>query len=658
MTSLAPLPSRKGSAVRRSIGVVCALLFPALLSAATHTWTGAVSSFWSNNANWTGGTPAGDPAADLVFPSSSQLVSTDDIPGVTFVNSIQLTGSGYTINALPGNSIALAGNITSTGGTSLIALPIALYGGVDHAVYKPAPSCCLPADLTISGVISGPASDPLTFSSSGGLLSNGNLDVTLSGNNTYMGATMISAGFGGFVRLFVMGSQPASPVTGGSLTQAAQLSGTGTIGPLNFGLVAPGTAAATGVLHSVGDGQFAHDAVLRVRLNGTAVGSQYDQLSVTGVMQLMGTNLQVDLGFTPAVGNSFTVLQATGGIIGTFAYTEGQIFFVNCMSFQIHYTPTAVVLTHVAGGGPPLDSVTITSDGSRTVCTNGTGGTATVMDSGGCGNTHQWGFRTVSGGAITPISGETGTTYVIDGNNFPGTGTFYLVETTTPVFGGPVTSNELTITVVPPPTAVASGSATVCAGSGALLSGSGASSCSWSPVAGLSDPSSCTPLASPAATTNYSLTVTSASGCTSTNAAQATVTVDPGCTAPIGPLAFYTLPPCRIADTRDPAGTYGGPPLSANTDRVFPLAGQCGIPAGARAVALNVTVTNPTAAGHLTVHPAGTPIPLASTVNFRAHQTRANNAAARLSVETELAVFCGMPAGSVDLILDVVGYFQ
>ncbi|PYQ67998.1 MAG: hypothetical protein DMF54_02265, partial [Acidobacteria bacterium] len=249
---------------------------------------------------------------------------------MTFVNSIQLTGSGYTINALPGNSIALAGNITSTGGTALIALPIALYGGVNHAVYKPAPSCCLPAELTISGVISGLASDPLTFSSSGGLLSNGNLDVTLSGNNTYMGATMISAGFGGFVRLFVMGSQPASPVTGGN-TQAAQLSGTGTVGPLNFFLIAPGTSTATGVLHSTGDGQFAQDAVLRVRLNGTTVGSQYDQLSIDGAMQLMGTNLQVDLGFTPAVGDSFAILQATGGITGTFAYTEGQIFFVNCM---------------------------------------------------------------------------------------------------------------------------------------------------------------------------------------------------------------------------------------------------------------------------------------------------------------------------------------
>jgi hypothetical protein len=640
--------------VWRTLGIVSGLLIPALLPAATHAWTGTVSSLWSDNANWTGGTPAGDPAADLVFPSSSRLVTTDDIPGVTFVNSILFTGSGYTVSSQPGSSVALAGNISATGSNE-IQLPIALYSGVEHIAFKPS-SCCSDASLTISGVISGPASDPLTFSSFGGLASNGKLDVTLSGNNTYAGTTMVSAGFLGTVRLFVMGYQPNSAVTGG-LSQAAQLSGTGTVGPLSFGLVAPGTGVP-GVLHSVGNGQFGQYSILRVRLNGTSPGTQYDQLSIVGAMQLTGVWLDVLLGFTPAVGDSFTVLQATGGLSGTFNYAEGEVFSVNCLNFQIHYTSNSVVLTRVAGGGPPLEDVSIATGGSRTVCTNGTGGTVTANDAGGCANTHQWGFRTVSGGAITPIPGETGTTYTIDGSDFPGTGTFYLVETTTPGFGSPVTSNELTVTVVPPPTAVASGSATVCTGSGALLSGSGASSCSWAPAAGLSNASSCTPLAAPDSTTTYSLTVMGASGCTSTNTAEVTVTVDPGCTAEIGPLSFYTVPPCRIADTRDPAGTYGGPALSANTDRVFPLVGQCGIPEGARAVALNITVTNPTSGGHLTLHPAGTPLPIASTINFRANQTRANNAAARLSLSGNLAVFCGMASGSVDLILDVNGYYQ
>ena len=76
------------------------------------------------------------------------------------------------------------------------------------------------------------------------------------------------------------------------------------------------------------------------------------------------------------------------------------------------------------------------------------------------------------------------------------------------------------------PTAVASGSATVCEGSPTLLSGSGGVSCSWSPVLGLDNPASCTPHASPASTTTYTLTVTDASGHLSINKPTVTVTVD------------------------------------------------------------------------------------------------------------------------------------
>src|SRR5260370_29216581 len=41
------------------------------LSPATHTWTGAVNNLWSVPGNWTGGSPAGDANADLVFPAGT-----------------------------------------------------------------------------------------------------------------------------------------------------------------------------------------------------------------------------------------------------------------------------------------------------------------------------------------------------------------------------------------------------------------------------------------------------------------------------------------------------------------------------------------------------------------------------------------------------------
>jgi len=86
------------------------------------------------------------------------------------------------------------------------------------------------------------------------------------------------------------------------------------------------------------------------------------------------------------------------------------------------------------------------------VCPTCLGGTATVTDTGGGPATHQWGFRTTSGGAVTNIPGETGTSYVIDGNDFPGVGTYFLVETTTSSAGcgAPLVSNEVQITVSVP----------------------------------------------------------------------------------------------------------------------------------------------------------------------------------------------------------------
>ena len=633
---------------RPSLAFACLLLLPTFLFGGTHTWTGAVSSFWSDNANWIGGTPAGDPVADLVFPSTTRLISTDDIVGVTFLNSIRFSGSGYTLNALPGSSIALASHIfTSTAGTNLIALPIGLYSGVPHGVTAPDGAN---SSLLISGLISGPASDALFFNVTG------TFNVTLSGNNTYSGATSVARRLGaGIARLTILGSQPNSSVGVGN---GGELSGTGTIGSLDVqSRVWPGTSMP-GILTVMGNASF-HDVgnTLKVRLNGTNPGSQYDRLDVQGSVQLSQSSLSIELGFSPNVGDTFTILQATGTLSGHFGELDGEIFSVDCINFQIDYTSNSVVLTRVAGGGPPLTDVTIAETGSRTVCTNSTGGNVDVTDSGGCANTHQWGFRTTSGGAVTPIPGETGTAYTIDGSDFPGTGTFYLVETTTPGFGAAMTSNELTITVVPPPTAVASGSATICSGSSTVLSGSGASMCSWTPVTGLSDPNSCSPVATPGTTTTYSLTVTGSTGCTSNNSAQVTVTVDPTCQGE-GPLAYYTLPPCRISDTRAPAGTYGGPPLSTGTVRVFPLVGQCGVPPGAKAVALNVTVTEPTSSGFLTLYPADESLPLASSINYSPGQTRANNATALLSVDGNLAIFCGGAAGTVEAILDVSGYFQ
>jgi len=127
-----------------------------------------------------------------------------------------------------------------------------------------------------------------------------------------------------------------------------------------------------------------------------------------------------------------------------------------------------------------------------------------------------------------------------------------------------------------------------------------------------------------------------------------------------GPTAsrFYTVTPCRAVDTRDAAGPYGGPALAANSDRTFAIGGRCGIPTTAKAVSINLTVLQSTAAGDLRLSPAGTGSVSSSAINYRVGQTRANNASAPLGTAGGLVVRCDQSQGNVQAIIDVNGYYQ
>jgi hypothetical protein len=95
----------------------------------------------------------------------------------------------------------------------------------------------------------------------------------------------------------------------------------------------------------------------------------------------------------------------------------------------------------------PLSSVSISATGSTTVCLGGTGGTVTVTDTGGGSIGHQWGYRTTSGGAITDIAGQTGSSCLLAANDFPGAGGYFLVCTSTPQCGTLMVSNEVPVTI-------------------------------------------------------------------------------------------------------------------------------------------------------------------------------------------------------------------
>src|SRR5262245_20141957 len=122
--------------------------------------------------------------------------------------------------------------------------------------------------------------------------------------------------------------------------------------------------------------------------------------------------------------------------------------------------------------------------------------------------------------------------------------------------------------------------------------------------------------------------------------------------------SFFTVTPCRAIDTRRAPGPLGGPALGAGSDRDFDLASTCAIPATARSVSVNVTVTQPANSGSLLAYAAGTSAPSTPTIAFGAGQTRANNAVVTLDAAGTMTVHCSMASGSVHLIVDVNGYFQ
>ena len=126
-----------------------------------------------------------------------------------------------------------------------------------------------------------------------------------------------------------------------------------------------------------------------------------------------------------------------------------------------------------------------------------------------------------------------------------------------------------------------------------------------------------------------------------------------------GPYQYNSVPPCRVVDTRNAIGTNGGPILTENTQRDFRIRGNCGVPSTAKAVSINLAVTQATATSWIALWPSNQARPADfSSINFNGSQPALSNGAiVALSTNTnDLSVYNRW--GSVHVIIDVTGYFQ
>lgn len=359
------------------------------LALSTLSWTGAVDANWSTNnsgtTNWSASVPVnGD---TLVFPASSaHLTNIDDLSGLT-VNSVTFSGStgGYNIGGSNPLTISAGVTASNSAGTNNMNLPIVL--GATQTI-----SVSSGAQLNLGGVVSGAS----------GLVKGGAGTLDLLGADTYNGGTTVSTG-----TLLVDGAIGNVSLAGGTL------GGTGTVGVVTAtsGTLSPGGATIPGVLNT-GAVTLNSSTTFNALLDGATAGNgpnNYSQLKAGGAVNLGGAALSAALNFPLSTNASFTLIQATGTITGTFA--QGTSIVINGQKFQIAYNTNSVVLTAanttsavVSSANPATlnQSVTFTATIAPVSGVTGTpGGTVNFFD----------GATLLGSGTLSTVSGQQQATF-------------------------------------------------------------------------------------------------------------------------------------------------------------------------------------------------------------------------------------------------------
>lgn len=120
--------------------------------------------------------------------------------------------------------------------------------------------------------------------------------------------------------------------------------------------------------------------------------------------------------------------------------------------------------------------------------------------------------------------------------------------------------------------------------------------------------------------------------------------------------AYFAMAAQRVLDTTDGTGGVPVGRVGANGVLSLQLAGTHGIPAtGVRAVVLNVTAANPSAAGFLTVYPDQTTRPDAPSVQYPRGRTVSNLVTVPVGANGAVDFFDS--AGTVDVLADLEGYY-
>jgi autotransporter-associated beta strand protein len=237
--------------------------------------------------------------------------------------TLELAG-GFTLPATQTVSLTLNGvtgssKVVSVSSDNTIAGNIVFNGNESFSVASG-------TTLTVDGIIS----------QTGGirnLILSGTGTLDLNGTNSYSGGTFVNGGM-----LIVDGDISSS--SGVTVSSGATVGGSGTFPAISLSsgaVLAPGNSP--GILRS-GNLTLASDSTLSIELDGSTAGTGYDQLDVTGTVDVTGATLSVSLGFTPTLGDSFVIINndSTDAVTGNFlGLSEGANLTVSSQIFRLSY---------------------------------------------------------------------------------------------------------------------------------------------------------------------------------------------------------------------------------------------------------------------------------------------------------------------------------
>ncbi|MFC5980543.1 PA14 domain-containing protein, partial [Flavobacterium salmonis] len=426
-------------------------------------------------------------------------------------------------------------------------------------------------------------------------------------------------------------SQPVAPpaVCSGSGTQTISVAATGTgltyqwrrnSSPLTNGGVISGATTSTLTLTNP---TTANAGTYDVVVTGTcSSGVTSNQVTVTVNANLSAVAVTPNIAQNVCITGSGSALTAspTGG--GTVTYQWGKRSVsggaITAIGGQTSasYTPTGAGLTlgtwYIVCTGTPtcgspiisnevtvtvnqaLSAAPITPNTAQNICVSAPGTALTVTPTGGGTVTYQWGKRSVSGGAITAIGGQTASSYTPTGASLTA-GTWLVVCTSTPSCGSPIISNEVTVTVNTAP--VTPGTITqptnICAGTTgniySIASVNGATSYNWSVTgAGWA-------VTAGGTTASATITIGSGAGTVSVTATNACGTSSASTTGSVTPTTAPSTPGTITQPTNKCAGstgnTYSIAAVSAATSYTWSVTGTgWSVTAGGNTTSATITI--------------------------------------------------------------------